>query len=189
MSELYLSGRRKWGRPQAMIWSDKRFVLVNGGYVPQDSSIEGADFIVITDHARSALNLSPERIESRSRMINGTSRSHHVADKLSLSTEWSLLPGRISLTPAEFDRVTGERISGGEAYVADEASSATDLIDWYRDHPGPFWVYLSYDKGSETDTMIKYSSESHMYFSNFTSSLSKRGLYDMWDISVSLGEV
>ena len=189
MSELYLAGRKKWTRPQAMIWSDKQFVLSNGGYVPTDDAIEGESFIIVTDHARAAIEMSPERIESRSRMINGTSRSHFTADKLALSTSWSLLPGRIASQPVQFDRLIGSRVAGGESYVADEASSATDLRDWYSTHPGPFWVYLSYDAGSETDTMAKYAGQYHMYFASFSASLVKRGMYDMWDISVSLSEV
>lgn len=188
-SAEYLSGRKQWSRPQAMIWSDVPFLLENGGYVPSRDAEEGIDFIIVTDHSRGPISMSKERIESRSRMINGTSRSHHTADKLSLSTEWTLLPSRIAETPAVFDPVTGAQIAGGEAYVADKASAATDLNQWYDTHVGPFWVYLSYDLGAGTDTMTKYSDARFMFFESYSTTLSKRGIYDMWDISVTLGEV
>lgn len=189
VSTGYLSGRTKWYRPQAMIWSDKPFVLVDGGYVPTDDMEEGETFVVVTDHARSEIDLSPERIEARTRMINGTSRSHFTADKLTLSTSWDLLPSRIASEPIAFDKVTGAKIGGGCAYVADDASAAMDLIEWHKTHPGNFWVYMSYDLGSETDTLTKYSDKRLMYFASFSKTLVKRGAYDMWNIGITLGEV
>ena len=187
-SREYLSGRKKWYRPQAMIWSDKRFVLHNGGFVP-DEYEEGVDFIVITDHNRDAIELTPQRIEARSRMINGTSRSYFTADKVKLSTSWSMLPSRIATMPVAFDEVSGARITGGEAYVADDASSANDIKDWYDTHPGDFYVYLSYDLGSETDSMDKYIVELRMFFESASFSIQKRGIVDMWNINISLDEV
>ena len=188
-SREYLSGRKKWYRPQAMIWSDKKFVLHNGGFVPAEDTEEGVDFIVITDHNRSAIELSPQRIEARSRMINGTSRSYFTADKVKISTSWSMLPSRIATSPVAFDSVSGERIAGGEAYVADDASSANDVKDWYDTHPGDFYVYLSYDLGSETDSMDKYLIEKQMFFDSASFSIEKRGIHDFWNVSVSLDEV
>lgn len=188
VSTGYLAGRAKWSRPQAMIWSDVPFVLVDGGYIPPEYATEGEDFMVVTDHSRDAISLSPTRIESRARMINGTSRSYHTIDKTKISTSWSMLPSRIASTPVSFDPVTGQQIAGGEAYVADTASSATDLKQWYDTHAGNFYCYLSYDMGSETDTMTKYADQKLVFFDSFSSSIKKRGLYDMWDISISLDE-
>lgn len=171
-----------------MIWSDKRFILHNGHYVPEDL-VEGEDFVVVTDHSRAPLEIEPERIEARSRMINGTSRSYHTADKTRLVTSWSLLPSRISVEPIVFDQVTGEKIAGGCSHVVDSGTAATDIKQWYDTHPGPFYVYLSFDHGSETDTLETYDAELFMYFDSASFTLEKRGLYDMWNVSVSLGEV
>lgn len=189
VSSEYLSGRMKWYRPQAMIWSDVPFILVDGGYVPPEMADEGTDFIIVTDHSRDPIDISYQRIESRSRMINGTSRSHYVTDKIRISTGWSMLPGRIASVPVTFDQVTGAQVSGGETYIADSASAALDIKQWYETHPGPFYVYLSYDLGSETDTMTKYATMKKMFFESFSGSIPRRGIYDMWNISISLDEV
>ena len=96
-SGSYLLNRKKYGRPQAMLWSDNPGTLVNGLYVPSGFEIdanvpEGADpdlidqFIFLSDHNRSPLDFSIERIEQRERMINGRMRSYHVDDKISIST-------------------------------------------------------------------------------------------------------
>lgn len=172
-----------------MIWSDVPFILHNGGYVPPETAVEGRDFIVVTDHSRSSLEMSPIRIESRSRMINGTSRSYHTADKAKIDTSWSLLPSRIASNPVVFDSLSGAISGGGDYYIADDASSAIDLIDWYDSHPDEFYVYLSYDLGSETDSMTRYMDFKFMCFVSFAKSLEKRGIYDMWNISVGLEEV
>lgn len=189
VSGAYLAGRTKWFRPQAMVWSNVPFLLKDGGYIPPEFAEEGIDFIVITDHSRDAINMSPNRIESRSRMINGTSRSHHTADKYTISTSWSDLPSRIAQNPVAFDPLTGARIGGGDVYIADDASAALDIKQWYETHPGNFYLYLSYDMGAEFDTMDKYVDQRLVYFESFSSSISKRGLYDFWNIDVSLGEV
>lgn len=104
-SGSYLLNRKKYGRPQAMLWSENPGTLVNGLYVPAgyevDANVpEGTDpdlldqFIILSDHNRSPLDFSIERIEQRERMINGRMRSYHVDDKISISTSWDLIPSR-----------------------------------------------------------------------------------------------
>lgn len=173
-----------------MVWSDVPFVLVDGGYVPPESAEEGIDFIVVTDHNRDSISMSPIRIESRSRMINGTSRSYFTTDKVNISTSWSMLPSRIAASPVVFDSQTGAVVGGGEIYVADASSAALDIKEWYETHPDDFYVYLSYDIGAENaGTMTKYVDAKRVYFDSFSASLDKRGIYDMWEISVGLSEV
>ena len=182
----YLQGRKKWDRPQAIIFSNVRFRIVEGGYIPPEDANEGTDFMILTDHNRGDLQMNPNRIESRSRMIDGTSRSHHVVDKATLNTSWSQLPGVVATEKLIFDPITGEQVSGGASYVADDSSSAEDMIDWYDTHTGPFWVYLSYEKNG---TQMQYIDQKLMYFESFSKTLSKRGLYDIWKIEISLSEV
>lgn len=186
----YLAGRKRFARPQAMIWSDVRFGFVNNGYVPPTDAIEGRDFLVITDHLRGDISIDVERIESRNRMVGGTSRSHHMADKLKFSTDWTDLPSRIAAQPVEFDLNTGYRVGGGELYVVDGGGAAIDMIDWYDTHPGPFWLYLSYDLGAAVDFRGTYSKEYHVFFSSALGrTLTARGGIDLWNINVSLDEV
>jgi hypothetical protein len=112
-TSAYMSGRKQYQRPQAMLWSDTPGVLSNGVYVPsgyevyQDLTIPPVDlddsFIILSDHNRAPLDVSTQRIEQRRRMINGTMRSYHTADKLTISTSWSMLPSRGFSFRADFD--------------------------------------------------------------------------------------
>jgi len=46
----------------------------------------------VTDHNRSPVSVSVERIEHSVRTANGTLRKYHVADKRSFSVSWEMLP-------------------------------------------------------------------------------------------------
>jgi hypothetical protein len=111
----YISGRKQFARPQALIWADAAPTIAsNGKLVPVGyekgintegiSGISSADrFIILSDHNRESLSVSTERIEQRQRMANGTMRSYHIADKLNISISWSMLPSRSSAVPLTFD--------------------------------------------------------------------------------------
>ena len=101
----YMLGRKKYNRPSGMLWSENSGTLQNGLYVPNGYEV-GSDpldvddpalldqFLLITDDNRQTLQFKNERIEKRERMINGRMRSYHIADKLTLSTSWTLIPSR-----------------------------------------------------------------------------------------------
>lgn len=102
----YMLGRKKWARPQAMVWCDEAPVVdIDGNFIPVGyeigsdiTNISGASsqpsFIILSDHNRSQIGMTNERIEQRQRMANGTMRSFFIADKLSIDTSWSMLPSR-----------------------------------------------------------------------------------------------
>jgi hypothetical protein len=242
----YMLGRKKWARPQAMIWCDEQPSLdANGNFIPvgyelgsdptgiSASSLEQS-FIIISDHNRSSINMTNERIEQRQRMANGTMRSFFIADKLSIDTSWSRLPSRGFKDYPGFNnentsevpnvdtsgkpQLMAQPYSGGqevpavpsgsklypqEQYTADGGAGGGEMLEWYENHTGPFWVLLSYDKyanfgkdqnGSDNAARQKldqYSQAIQMYISNFNYSVIKRGgnNFDMWDISVTLEEV
>ena len=240
----YLTNRKRWEKPQAMIWSRNP-----GEVVPKDSGPnvglvgpkgkEGTDFIVISDHNRSPISMDMQRIESRSRMVSGNMRSYYTDDKVVINTSWNLLPSRAYQTGIELIEVdkldkdgnpTGEKIlvanqKEGEdpipykkrtspysqapydalppnsEYTADGGAGGTDMLDWYYNTIGPMWVFLSYDRfdnttGAQNDDgtsnqfnlNANYTDRKKMFFSAFNYSVEKRGLYDMWNISVSLEE-
>jgi hypothetical protein len=225
----YMSGRQKWKRPQAMLWSDNPGTLVyidpldtalGSVYVP--SGIESyaqfigltpeqtADqFLILSDHNRSEINITNQRIEKKQRMINGTMRSFHIADKLNISTSWSMLPSRQSSVRANFNTTSGNTAFpvNDIGYTADMGAGGAEMLKWYEDHKGPFWVFLSYDKytnfgvGSPAHNHLnEYNQIVQMYISNFDYSVVKRGGpssipnnsnfgYDMWNINVTLEEV
>lgn len=212
----YITGRRKYGRPQAMLWSNNSGTLVEetpGGnklYVPtgleigQDPGSETNEslynqFLILSDDNRQEIDFRPIRIEKRERMINGRMRSYHIADKLQISTSWQMLPSRSYFQNPEFNTTTGKSPHTNDnnlEYTTDGGAGGVEILDWYENHKGPFWVYLSYDKYTNfgTDQRIQlgaYSQIVQMYISSFDYSIVKRGRanYDMWNISVSLEEV
>jgi hypothetical protein len=95
----YMDGRKTYQRPQAILLSDNPGTIVDGYYIPTgvekgSNSAQDGSFIILSDDNRSPLNFSTTRIEKRERMINGRMRSYHIADKLTMSTSWDMLPSR-----------------------------------------------------------------------------------------------
>jgi hypothetical protein len=211
-----MSGRKKYFRPQAMLFADNPGTKIDGFYVPDGQEI-GADtgsettagnFLILSDDNRSAIEFTPVRIEKRERMINGRMRSYHIADKLEINTSWNMLPSRAYDTKANFNyngkadlQQTVTRTNPLE-FTTDGGSGGVELLDWYDNHQGSFWVYLAYDKytnfedtdSSKNDNRFnnvnKYNEIIEVFFSNFNYSVVKRnGLnFDFWNVSLALEE-
>lgn len=175
-TSAYMAGRKKYGRPQAMLWSDNPGTIKDGFYVPLGNEIgsdgltdEPGSFIILSDDNRSAIDFKPTRIETRERMINGRMRSHHIADKLTISTSWEMLPSRshfldpVFQSTAEYSSAIGKsiydvkylatdpKVSNPQynktgIYTTDGGAGGVDILDWYEKTPRSFWVFLSYDK-------------------------------------------
>jgi hypothetical protein len=213
----YMAGRKKYGRPQAMLWSENSGTLSNGLYIPNGYEI-GADpgtqvedeslnqFLILSDDNRSEITMDQDRIEKRERMINGRMRSYHVADKLKISTSWNMLPSRAYALAPEFNASNGSstyngsygKPTGADAqYTSDGGAGGVEMLDWYENHKGSFWVYLAYDKytnfGKEDAAyghLAQYNQVIEMFFSSFQYTVVKRGNsnYDFWNVSVTLEE-
>lgn len=180
-------------RPQAMLWSDNAGTLEDGYYVPQGT--EGQDFIIVSDHNRSEISFSNERIETRQRMVNGGMRSYWIADKLKISSAWNRLPSRPFDEKMEFLDNGTPAYSGYTSYTVDGAAGGVDMLSWYENHPGSFYLYLSYDKyrinGIEQYNRLQtYNQILKVYFSSFDYNVEKRsgGGFDFWTVSVSMEE-
>ena len=214
----YMQGRKTYQRPQAMLWSDNPGTLVNGLYIPNGFEIgatHGSEtdstlfdqFLILSDNNRNPIDFRTTRIEKRERMINGRMRSYHIADKLSLDVSWELLPSRSYAIPPDFNPTTGKseftksrglpNMSDVE-YTTDGGAGGVEMLNWYENHKGPFWVYLAYDKYSnfgKTESayghLAQYNQIIEMYFTNFSYTVTKRGgnTYDLWNISLTLEEV
>lgn len=198
-------GRIKWNRPQGLLFSDNIGTFTqNGFYIPNGNEYE--DFMILTDHNRGPIALSNNRIENRQRMANGRMRSYHIADKLSLSVSWERLPSRAFSEDPTFNDFGQMNAEGVETYTADAGAGAIDMISWYQAHPGPFYVFLAYDKfrvdsGSLADKIIDwgvnytrwpmYSQVLKMYFTSFDYAIGQRGKdgFDLMNIDMSLEEV
>ena len=209
----YINARRKYARPQAMLWANNPGRANNGLYLPngfevgQDPSSATEDdllneFLILSDDNRTPLQFDSLRIEKRERMINGRMRSYHIADKLTLSTSWSRVPSRsfASFPGLNIANLEGTApSSAGEQYTSDGGAGGVEILDWYNNHKGPFWVYLAYDKytsfsdedANKYTRLGQYNEGVEMYISGFNYSVEKRGgsNYDFWNISVSLEEV
>jgi hypothetical protein len=169
----YMTGRKRYQRPQGILWSNNAGTLSEGLYVPTGYEI-GAEieagtspslvdqFLVLSDHNRSEIRFTPKRLEQRQRTINGRMRSYHIADKLEISWSWDNLPSRSHSQSPEFNEngkpslslqnatrnAEGTIYSAANEYTADGGAGGVDILDWYETHTGPFWMYLAYDKYS-----------------------------------------
>jgi hypothetical protein len=195
----YLSGRQKYQRPQALLFAENPGTIIDGVYVPDGFEYESSEvgpksFIILSDHNRGPIDFNITRIEERVRLVTGRMRSYHTADKLDLSLSWSLLPSRSHELGPDYDN-SGK--STALEYTADGGAGGVDLLNWYENHKGSFWVYLAYDKlnnfASDTNPyahLNQYNQVVEMFISSFNYSVQKRGgtNYDMWDVSISLEE-
>lgn len=205
-SKDYILGRQQYQRPQALLFADNPGTIIDGFYVPDGveigSSSHSGNFLILSDDNRSSIDFTTNRIEQRKRTINGKMRSFHIADKLGISMSWKMLPSRSHSLLPKFDSVTGLNSQTGAnftEYTTDGGAGGNELLDWYENNKGSFWVYLAYDKYSNFSSDSESSEYSHlrqynqiveMFISNFDYSVQKRGgtNHDMWDISISLEE-
>jgi hypothetical protein len=210
----YLTGRKRYQRPEGVLWSNNPGTLTGGVYVPNGFEVGavvpgGTDqdlidqFLILSDNNRGEINFNQQRIEKRQRTINGRMRSYHIADKLSISMSWNMLPSRAYFEVADFSSTGTSPYKNtlGE-FTTDGGAGGVAILDWYQSHPGPFFMYLAYDKysnfktgGEITDAsfghLAQYNQIIEVYFADFNYSVVKRGgnTYDFWNINVTLEEV
>jgi hypothetical protein len=188
-----LSGLRR--RPQAVAWANNFGILDNGLLVPEGQEFE--DFLILSDHNRNEIDISKQRLENRQRMVSGFMRSYHIADKNNVSLSWNELPSRAFSGDPQFDSETGLVLATGlTKYTVDGGAGGVDIIKWYEDHPGPFYMFLAYDRFDRFSTdkysrFGQYNDLIEVYFASFEHSVFKRGgtTHDFWNISLTLEEV
>jgi hypothetical protein len=192
------------------LWSENPGTLSNGVYLPTGYEVQGNfdastdtdlinQFVILSDHNRGELNFTPTRIEQRQRTINGRMRSYHIADKLTMSVSWNNLPSRGYYQDAGFlaTGLSPDKKTTGE-FTADGGAGGVELLDWYENHTGPFWMFMAYDKYSnfgkadaDYGHLAQYNQIMEVYIADFNYSVVKRGgaNHDLWNISVTLEEV
>ena len=205
-TSAYLTGRRRYTRPQGILWANNAGTLSNGLYVPTGVEVGASttetdpdlldQFIILSDHNRGDMQFNTQRIEQRQRTINGRMRSYHIADKLTMSVSWNMLPSRGYSGLPNFNATTGVSPSEGSTteYTADGGAGGVELLNWYETHQGPFFMYLAYDKYTNLEEytgLNKYNQIIEVYFADFNYSVVKRGAtnHDLWNISATLEEV
>lgn len=167
MSLQYIQGRKRYARPQAMLFANNPGEVVEDTdsgsptfgdffYIPLGNEINSEvydeddtnEFLILSDDNRQPIQFRTNRIETKSRMANGRMRSYHVADKLNISTSWQMLPSRAYALNADFDTEGKSfyiNVTNSE-FTSDGGAGGIELLDWYDKYKGSFWVYLSYDK-------------------------------------------
>lgn len=140
--------------------------------------------LILSDHGRSPIEYSYERIENRKRMVNGTMRSYFVADKRRFSFSWDRLPSRSS---------GSNGIGGSTRYTADGYAGANAIRDFYETVPGSFTMKIFVDDTSVAGNLYstaELAAGYSVYFSDFTMTVEKRGsLFDLCTVSFSLEQV
>lgn len=140
----------------------------------------------VTDHGRSPLGESTERIGMDKRMSDGTLRRQYIGVKRQWSVSWDNLPSTNAVT--------------GGFKTADGGMAGEDIEAFYFTTPGKFRMVLR--RGSAIDTATpaaastagaKYEDDNFygidVMLTDFSKEVRKRGMVDLWSVSVTLQEV
>lgn len=130
---------------------------------------DGTQFRKISDHSRSPLSVSYERIGRDQRMGNGTLRRYTITKKRTWTASWEMLPS--TNTPA----------AGGMS-TADGGYGGLQIEAFHAANDGAFQMQLRRgDSTIETVTVM---------ITDFSKEVVKRGpRVDLWNLSITLTEV
>lgn len=142
----------------------------------------------ITDHGRSALDFSNERIGTDKRMVDGTMRRQFIANKRTWSVSWENIPSSNSIT--------------GGLHTADGGYAGEDIENFYKTTPGVFRLTLKRGSANGLSTpanalLLGFGPFSDanfdgadVYIGDFSKSVVKRSLKaDLWNINLTMIEV
>ncbi len=122
----------------------------------------------MSEHNRSALDITPLRIEKVKRTANGTAKKFFIAEKKRISASWDMLPSYTTLT-----------VDGGWG--------AVDLKTFYESTSGKgtFRIRLNYAENGVTNVQDPIT----VMFTDCSFSLVKRGAQAFWNVSMTLEQV
>lgn len=120
------------------------------------------DGTTLSEHSRSPLAISYERIAQNVRTANGTLRRFFVADKRSFSLSWDMIPGLAADT-------------------VDGFAGAKDLETKFSSTTGSVTMTINYGQGSPENVTVMVE--------GFSIELQKRWDYDWYNVSIDLVEV
>lgn len=131
----------------------------------------------VTEHNRQPLSINIQRIEQSSRMANGTTRKYFIADKLSVSLSWEMVPS-----------FRNETVDG--------AWGAEDLKAFYESAAGRGAFRIKLNPTVFSPDLVEQSdgalSDDYTYTVMFTScdfTVMKRGLQTFWSVNITLEQV
>lgn len=149
-----------WTTNPVMEWRD-----------PRPASPTFNQWVLISDHARSPLSVSVERIENKQRMANGTMRRYVVAKKRTWSTSWENLP----------DKATTFLTNG---------QPGAWMETFHNDVDGAFDMRIR--AGSDRDVNLGTNGGTivKVMIADFSKEIVKRGIeFDLWSLDITLEEV
>jgi len=160
----------------------KTITLPLGSVISIDILNNGT-YVDLSEHNRSPISLTIERIENQTRMANGSLRKYFVAEKRNISVSWDMLPSFSNLT-------------------VDGKYGAMDIKTFYSSTigKGSFKVKLKYGKSKTNAAVDRYENDGYMemmFNSGCTFELVKRNVKDrssdpaqeFWNVSLSMTEV
>lgn len=141
--------------------------------------LDGATWKKISDHNRQPLDISVERIESSSRMVNGTMRRQSIAKKRTFDISWEMFPSKIN--PSYAGKTGMGTVDGGLA--------GEDIEAFHNATDGAFKIRLR--KGIDEAKAITANDieEYTVMITDFSKSVEKRGVVDFWSLNITLEEV
>lgn len=129
---------------------------------------DGSQYRKITDHGRSPLAVSIERIEKEQRMVDGTLRRHSVAKKRTWSCSWENLPSKTGVV--------------GYLNTADGGYGGEQIEAFHNANDGAFTMQLR--KGDSSVEVVT------VMITDFSKDVVKRGPgIDLWNLNITLKEV
>jgi hypothetical protein len=171
---------KAYSRPSLIIFSTTEPVEGTGSNVGKWDFGSGT-VLYLTDDNRESFQVTPLRIESKRRMIDGTMRSVHIVDKNEFSTSWSNLPSRKTRANPPSDGLDN-------TITSDAFGAGQDIKNWYETNFSDFWVLLVYD-ATVTKSPSSSAEKYNVFFNDFNYDVVKRGQFnDLWDVSISLVE-
>ena len=133
----------------------------------------------ISDHNRAPLDISFERFGTDSRMVDSTLRRYSVAKKRTIQATWSMFPSKI--TPAYGGRTGLGTVDAGWA--------GENIEDFYNNNNGMFKVRLRKGVDEAKAAAADGIEEISVMITDFSKTIEKRGVVDLWSLSITLEEV
>lgn len=135
------------------------------------SDNEGLSWNLVTDHGRSPLDVSFERIEQKTRMYDGTLRRYVVAKKRSWTMSWENLPSEdVSL------------LAGGRP--------GAWMEQFHKTHDGDFLVRFRNGNAIDAVPSSENSEVVRVMIGEFSKEVVKRTpAFDLWSVDLTLEEV
>jgi hypothetical protein len=124
----------------------------------------------VTEHNRSAFDISPQRIETQTRMVNGSLRKFWIADKRAFSLSWDMLPHSTDLT-------------------VDGQWGAEDIQNFYYSSEGRGAFNIKINLATDGTNQESTGEVVKVMFQSASFSVLKRGLEPFWSVSITLDEV